>query len=200
MKKLLVPILLAVAYFGASDKEANPVGRWIAAAVSRAAACLEQRQAAGYVSAVPQAQVIEAGFAAADGDALAVKAVNAARERIEAAGIAAAAVTKALAGAKRRGVDVRLVVDERVVRNRAGGAALNLMSAAGIPVRVLPSAGALRASYLIVDRRTVQTGSSEPAGDGGDALIIWNNPDLADAYLKHWRRAYDAAKPFRALQ
>lgn len=195
MKKLLVPILLAVAYFGASDKEGNPTGRWIAAAVSRAAACLEQPPAAGFAGTV-----IEAGFAAADGEALAVKAANAARERIEAAGITASAVTKALTGAKKRGVDVRLVVDERAARNRAGSAALSLMHAAGIPVRVLPGAGAVSASYLVVDRRTVQTGSGEASGEGGDALLIWNNPELADAYLKHWRRAYDAGKPFRALQ
>jgi phosphatidylserine/phosphatidylglycerophosphate/cardiolipin synthase-like enzyme len=209
MKKLLVPVLLAIAYFGVNARTDDALGRMVVAVLEQASAYVRQVPAAevGFAGRAPQAQVIEAAFEPeGSGDALMLKAIHAARERIEVAagGFTSPVLAKALVEAKRRGIDVRLVLQERGGRAKPGTGVLNLLANAGMAMRIAARDGARQDSYLIIDRRTVQTGSFDHAatptrGDSENVIVIWNNPDLAAAYLRHWQKSFEEGKPYRAM-
>jgi phosphatidylserine/phosphatidylglycerophosphate/cardiolipin synthase-like enzyme len=206
MKRLLVPVLLAIAYFGASAKSGDAVDKLLTQTLSAAAALLRQlgERSAGQSAKAPEGQLVEAGFFPEQGgEALLLKAINASRRSIDLAAysLASARVAKALLDAKRRGVDVRIVVDEKGVKS--GIAALNLVANAGIPTRTISRSVMRDDSYMVIDGRTVQTGSFDYSGAAARAgsanvIVIWNNPDLASAYLRHWRERFDVGSPYRS--
>ncbi|CAI1241282.1 Phospholipase D precursor [Serratia ficaria] len=68
-------------------------------------------------------------------------------------------VVRALIQAHRRGVDVKVVLDDKGNRNRSGQAAMNTLVNAGIPVRTNSHYAILHDKVMIVDGRTVETGS-----------------------------------------
>jgi hypothetical protein len=209
MKKLLVPVLLAIAYFAVNARSDDTLGRIVIAVLTRATSYAKQLPVAegGFSSQAPQAQVVEAGFTPeASGEALALKVIHTARERIDiaAAGLASPALAKALLEAKRRGIEVRVVLQERGSRSKSALMALNQLANAGLAMRTLSRDGGRQDSYLIIDRRTVQTGSLDYAvapgrSDSENVIVIWNNPDLAAAYLRHWQKNFEEGKPFRAM-
>jgi phosphatidylserine/phosphatidylglycerophosphate/cardiolipin synthase-like enzyme len=207
MKKLLVPVLLAIAYFGATAKNEDAVGRWISQAMEHAGALLHAagQKTSGVTVGTPQEQVIETGFAPDDGgEALVVKVINAARQSIQVAacGFTSATVAKALAAARKRGVDVHIVVDARNNQSKSSLAALSLLSSAGIPIRTSERYAVHHDNYLIIDRRTIQTGSLEyssaaPRANSENVIVVWNNADLASAYLKHWQERFNGGVALR---
>ncbi|MBK4733084.1 phospholipase D-like domain-containing protein [Noviherbaspirillum pedocola] len=209
MKKLLVPVLLAIAYFAVNAGNDDTLGRFVVAALTRATAYAKRVPVAdaGFGAQAPQAQVVEAGFAPeASGEALTLKVIHAARERIDiaAAGLASPALAKALLEAKKRGIEVRVVLQERGSRSKSALMALNQLASAGMAMRTVTRDGARQDSYLIVDRRTVQTGSLDYAvapgrSDSENVIVIWNNPDLAAAYSRHWQKNFEEGKPYRAM-
>jgi len=209
MKKLLVPVLLAIAYFAVNAGNDDTLGRFVVAALTRATAYAKRVPVAdaGFAAQAPQAQVVEAGFAPeASGEALTLKVIHAARERIDiaAAGLASPVLAKALLEAKKRGIEVRVVLQERGSRSKSALMALNQLASAGMAMRTVTRDGARQDSYLIVDRRTVQTGSLDYAvapgrSDSENVIVIWNNPDLAAAYLRHWQKNFEEGKPYRAM-
>ena len=68
-------------------------------------------------------------------------------------------VMKALIAAHQRGVDVKIVIDEKGNRNRASMAAINLIVNAGIPLRTNDRFPIQHDKILIVDNHTVESGS-----------------------------------------
>lgn len=74
-----------------------------------------------------------------------------------------APVTRALLDAKKRGVDVRLVVDYKnnVKEDRSGKAkaALGALAVAGIPIRTIAVYPIHHDKAIVVDRSSVETGS-----------------------------------------
>ena len=60
---------------------------------------------------------------------------------------------------RRRGVDVKIVIDEKGNRNRASLAAMNLIVNAGIPLRTNDRFPVQHDKILIVDNHTVESGS-----------------------------------------
>lgn len=209
MKKLLVPVLLAIAYFAVNAKSDDTLGRIVIAVLTRATSYAKQMPVAeaGFAGLAPQGQVVEAGFAPeASGEALTVKVIHAARERIDiaAAGLASPVLAKALLEAKKRGIEVRVVLQEKGSRSKSALLALNQLANAGMAMRTVARDGARQDSYLIIDRRTVQTGSLDYAvapgrSDSENVIVIWNNPDLAAAYLRHWQKNFEEGKPYRAM-
>jgi phosphatidylserine/phosphatidylglycerophosphate/cardiolipin synthase-like enzyme len=112
-------------------------------------------------------------------------------------------VAKALLNAKKRGVDVRIVVDENGNKSKASLAALNLMVNASIPTRTISRYAIHHDKYMVIDKRTVQTGSfnyskAASTSNSENVLVVWNNPDLALSYLKHWQDRFDQGKPYKA--
>ncbi|WP_251267904.1 phospholipase D-like domain-containing protein, partial [Enterobacter hormaechei] len=71
-------------------------------------------------------------------------------------------VVRALVGAKRRGVDVKVVLDHKAntgERNKASRAAMNLLISAGIPVRTVDTYKILHDKVIIADGRNTEVGS-----------------------------------------
>lgn len=108
-------------------------------------------------------------------------------------------IARALITAKRRGVDVRVVVDDRGNRSKASQAAMNLIVNADIPVRTNGQYKILHDKVIITDGRNVETGSfnytrSAAESNSENALVIHDMPSLAQTYLAHWQSRWDAGR------
>lgn len=108
-----------------------------------------------------------------------------------------APVTHALLQAKKKGVDVMVLVDHRhnTREERSGKpkAALGALAAAGIPVRTISVYAIHHDKVIIADRAHVQTGSfnysaAAAKSNSENVLVLWNHPQLAAGYLKHWEQ------------
>src|SRR6476660_6566143 len=205
MKTILLPLILAVAYFGASVKTGDTVDKLVGQVLDRTGDLFRGAGGSANGAPAPAGQVIDVAFSPNEGgEELVVRAVASARSNI---GVAAYSFTspvvaKALLNAKKRGVDVRVVVDENGNRSKASLAALNLMVNAGIPTRTISRYAIHHDKYMVIDKRTLQTGSfnySKAAANSNseNVLVVWNNPDLALSYLKHWQDRFDQGKPYK---
>jgi len=91
-------------------------------------------------AAVSSAPRIEVAFSPEAGsEALVVKVIASARQslRLAAYSFTSPAVVKALLDAKKRGVDVRVLIDDRGNRSAASQSAIRLITRAIIPLRVI---------------------------------------------------------------
>lgn len=144
------------------------------------------------VSAAPSVQV---GFSP-EGSAqqLVLQTVSDARQSIRLMGYSFTSpdIARALIDAKKRGVDVQVVLDEGDNRGKVSGAAMNLLVNAGIPVRTVSQFKRMHDKVIIVDNQTVETGSynftrSAAEANSENALVLHDVPDLAQTYLTHWQ-------------
>src|SRR6218665_3670864 len=112
--------------------------------------------------------------------------------RLAAYSFTAAPVARALVDAKKRGVDVAVVVDYKnnLVEDRSGKAraALNLLVNAGIPTRTVSAFPIQHSKYAVIDGANVQTGSynysvAAARYNSENVLVILNRPDLAREHL-----------------
>ena len=89
-----------------------------------------------YGAAAPS--VYAASAQAGTAQELVINVIGSAKENIRmmAYSFTAPDIMKALIAAKRRGVDVKIVIDENGNTGRASRAAMNLVTSAGIPLRV----------------------------------------------------------------
>ncbi|RMP38551.1 hypothetical protein ALQ24_200018 [Pseudomonas syringae pv. antirrhini] len=115
-------------------------------------------------------------------------------------------VVKALIAAKTRGVDVAVVADQRgnLEGNaaRAGRHALSLLYKAGIPTRTVGTYPIHHDKFIVVDGKAVETGSfnytaAAAKSNSENALVVWNDPDLAEQYLSHWQSRWDQGQAFK---
>lgn len=154
----------------------------------------------------PATQVVESAFSPdAGAEALVLKAIGAARSsiRVAAYSFTSPAVTRALLAAKRRGVNVAVVVDDKGNRAKSSKQALNLLVNAGIPTRTIDVYAIHHDKYLVIDAEHVETGSfnysaSAAARNSENVIVVWNNPQLASRYLTHWQSRFDQATPYRS--
>lgn len=101
------------------------------------------------------------------------------------------AVVRALVNARKRGVDVKVLLDDRGNRGKASIAAMNLIAGADIPIRVISSYAIHHDKYIVVDGRHTETGSfnySQAAArsNSENVLVVWNDERVASSYLAHW--------------
>ncbi|EWG67621.1 MULTISPECIES: phospholipase D family nuclease [unclassified Enterobacter] len=148
---------------------------------------------------IVSAASIEAGFSP-EGTALqlVITTIETAQQEIRLMGYSftSPVVVRALIGAKRRGVDVRVVLDERANTGKASVAAMNLLVNAGIPVRTVNSFKILHDKVLITDRKNTQLGSfnystSADRSNSENVLVIRDDAEVAGIYLQHWQSRWD---------
>jgi phosphatidylserine/phosphatidylglycerophosphate/cardiolipin synthase-like enzyme len=140
------------------------------------------------------AQRIEVAFSPEAGaEALVVKVIAGARQSIRLAGYSftSPAVVRSLMEAKWRGVDVKIVIDDKGNRGQANLAAINLMVGADIPIRVISAYAIHHDKYIVVDAKTTETGSfnySQAAAKSNseNVLVVWDNLVVAGRYLQQW--------------
>ena len=140
------------------------------------------------------AQQIEIAFSPEAGaEALVLKVIGSARQSIRLAGYSftSPAVVRSLMAAKRRGVDVKILVDDKGNRSQASVSAMNLIVSAGIPIRVISAYIIHHDKYVVVDGKHTETGSfnySQAAAKSNseNVLVIWDDPIVARRYITHW--------------
>ncbi|MBD8108946.1 phospholipase D family protein [Erwinia persicina] len=148
---------------------------------------------------------IDAGFSP-EGSAqqLVLRTLDDARESIRLMGYSFTSpdVVKSLVTAKRRGVDVRVVVDDRGNRSRASQSAMNVVVNAGIPLRTNGQYKIMHDKVIITDGQNVQLGSYNytraAESNSENALVVREVPALAQTYLAHWQSRWDGGKDWQS--
>ncbi len=142
---------------------------------------------------------IDVGFSP-EGSAqqLVIRTIDDAQESINLMGYSFTSpeVVRALVKAKQRGVDVRVVVDEKGNSNRASKSAMNVLVKAGIPLRTNAQYKIMHDKVMITDGENVETGSfnytrSAAEYNSENALIVRGVPALAKTYLTHWQSRWE---------
>lgn len=154
----------------------------------------------------PATGLIESAFSPdAGSEELVLKVIHASERsiRLAAYSFTSPPVVKALLAAKKRGVDVRVVVDEKGNKGKSSIAALNLLVNAGIPTRTISTYAIHHDKYIISDERHIQNGSfnySQAAtkSNSENVLVIWNNPELAASYLRHWEDRFAQGADYKS--
>jgi phosphatidylserine/phosphatidylglycerophosphate/cardiolipin synthase-like enzyme len=152
-------------------------------------------------------RTIEAAFGPEAGaEALIIKVIATAKISIRLAGFAFSSpvIVAELISAKKRGVDVRVVVDRRhnvdEDEKGIGRKALALLARSHVAIRTNSDYRILHDKFLIVDERHVQTGSYNYAVSSNknseNVLVVWNDPSLAAAYLQHWESRFKAGTDY----
>ncbi|MES2025263.1 MAG: phospholipase D family protein [Pseudomonadota bacterium] len=138
-------------------------------------------------------------------DVLVYKIIDSANStlRLAAYSFTSPGVVSRLIAAKRRGVDVQVIVDERGNMGRANTAALNLIVNAGIPTRTISAYAIHHDKYIIADQKDVQTGSfnyskAAAKSNSENVVVIWNDVQLAKAFIGHWESRWQAGHPYVA--
>ncbi|MBK3786043.1 phospholipase D family protein [Paraburkholderia aspalathi] len=112
-----------------------------------------------------------------------------------------------LIAAKRRGVDVAVVVDEKnnLSEDRSGKAhaALNLLVNAGIPTRTIRVYPIHHDKYAVIDGTDLETGSfnysaAAASRNSENAMVLWHCQEMAKAYLNHWQSRWDQGSDFHS--
>lgn len=108
-------------------------------------------------------------------------------------------IVSELVTAKQRGIDVRVVLDGEGNQGRASQAAMNTLLNAGIPLRTVTTFRIMHDKAVIVDSKTVSTGSfnytrSAARYNSENVLVIRDLPSLAQKYLEHWQTRWDAGQ------
>lgn len=111
-------------------------------------------------------------------------------------------VMHALAKAKKRGVDVRIVVDDKGNTNRASREAMKYINLLDIPLRTVDVFPIHHDKVIIVDGNTVETGSynfSRAAArkNSENVVVLKNMPDVAAQYLEHWQDRWNKGTDWR---
>lgn len=152
---------------------------------------------------------VEVGFSPeGSAETLVLKVIDAAQRDIKLAGYSftSAKVVKGLVDARRRGVAVAIVVDEKNNTDSDSSgkarAALSTLVSAGCSVRLNGSYAIHHDKYILVDAKHVETGSynysaAAATRNSENVLVVWNSKDLAARYLNHWQSRFDQAREFK---
>lgn len=156
----------------------------------------------------PSSQVVEVAFSPNEGALeLILKTIGTAKKeiRVLSYSFTSAPITDALLAAKKRGVDVAMIVDYKnnISQDASGKAkhALSALANAGVRVRTISSYPIHHDKTIIVDGQHVETGSfnySDAAAkkNSENVIVLWNNPDLAKIYLAHWESRFSRGQDF----
>ncbi|EQA6227940.1 phospholipase D family protein [Enterobacter ludwigii] len=103
-------------------------------------------------------------------------------------------VATALIAAKRRGVAVRVVADQKANNDRY--TAVTFLANQGVPVRLNNQYAIMHNKFMVIDGDTVQTGSfnytaSAVSRNAENALLVRDSPELAKAYLGEFSRLWN---------
>lgn len=143
------------------------------------------------------AATVEAGFSP-EGTALqlVLKTIETAQQEIRLMGYSFTSpeIVRSIIKAKRRGVDVKVVLDGKTNtgnNKKANKAAMNLLTGAGIPVRTVSAYKILHDKVIVTDGRNTEVGSfnytrAADRSNSENVLVVWDDPVLARRYLNHW--------------
>ncbi|CDW93939.1 MULTISPECIES: phospholipase D family protein [unclassified Thiomonas] len=180
--------------------------RLLACALLAAACALPAQARAPQALALPTQAAVSSAFSPSGGAlALVLQAIDQAHSSIQMAAylFTSSDVARALVQAKKRGVQVQVLVDWKGNFDedaRYARHALGILRNAGIAVRSVDVYPIFHDKYMVIDRRTVQTGSfnytySAAHRNAENVLVVWNAPELAAQYLADWQRNWALSQP-----
>ena len=103
-------------------------------------------------------------------------------------------IARALLDAKKRGVDVKVVLDRSNAKARYSSA--KFLAHADIPIRIDYKYAIMHNKFIVVDGDTVETGSFNytSAAENKNAenvIILRNYPELAERYDEQWEKLWN---------
>jgi phosphatidylserine/phosphatidylglycerophosphate/cardiolipin synthase-like enzyme len=108
---------------------------------------------------------------------------------VQAYSFTSAPIAQALVAARKRGVDVRVLLDKSQVSERYSSA--EFLARAGIPVKIDTVHAIAHNKVMVIDRATVITGSfnfTRAAEErNAENLLVIHDSDLAGKYLANWQ-------------
>ncbi|MFE0758752.1 phospholipase D family protein [Inquilinus sp. NPDC058860] len=120
---------------------------------------------------------------------------------VQAYSFTAPEIAQALAAAKARGVDVRVILDGSQETDRYSVA--TYFQNHGLTPLIDDQVAAAHNKVIVVDGRDVFTGSfnftrSAQSRNAENVLLVANNPALAKAYIENWERRAAVSRPYRS--
>ena len=157
----------------------------------------------GGAQIVPPPASVEVAFSPGGGATeLVVKAIGAAKKtvRVAAYSFTSRPIAKALVEASKAGVDVTVVVDHDQIE-KDNHSEVSYLTAAHIPVRVDIVHALQHDKYMVIDGKSVETGSfnytfSAETHNSENVIVLWDAPQLAAAYARDWKSLWDAAEVY----
>lgn len=155
---------------------------------------------------LPARGTVEVAFSPNGGcTAATVRFIGEAREsiRLAAYGLTSNPIGKALLDAKKRGVDVRVVVDREHNGKRDNANSIaNFLESNGIPVRVDLAVRIQHNKFLVVDDQSVQNGSynftaAAQRSNAENIIIHRAFPELAKTFANNWNRLWAESQDYR---
>lgn len=109
---------------------------------------------------------------------------------VQAYSFTSAPIAKALVEAKRRGVDVRVILDKSQRSEKYSGA--TFLANEGVPVFIDAGHRIAHNKVMVIDGQTVITGSfnftkAAESGNAENVLLILHAPELAKKYGENWK-------------
>ena len=162
--------------------------------------------AAGCIA--PDGPAIDTGFSPeGSAERLVLNAICTARRSVHlsAYSFTSPSIVRALIDAQRRGVDVAVVADQKsnLVEDRSGKGriALDLLSGAGVRVRMIDVYPIHHDKFMVIDGESVETGSfnyttSAARYNSENAVVMWHVPVVAQAYQQHWQSRFNQGRPW----
>jgi len=161
---------------------------------------------AGTIQDAASAQIENAFSPDAKAEELVLKLINTSTSsiRLAAYSFSSPNVVKALLDAKKRGLNIMVLVDYRRNQKKPNWTALNRLVAAGIATRTISIYAIHHDKYIIADEQTVQNGSFNYARDAAEdnsenVIVFWRNPELAKSFLRHWESRWSAGVDYKTM-
>ncbi|PXX40256.1 phospholipase D family protein [Undibacterium pigrum] len=161
---------------------------------------------AGTILEAASAQIENAFSPDAKAEELVLKVINTSTSsiRLAAYSFSSPTVVKALLDAKKRGVNIMVLVDYRRNQKKPNWTALNRLVAAGIATRTISVYAIHHDKYIIADEQTVQNGSFNYTRDAAEdnsenVIVFWRNPELAKSFLRHWESRWSAGVDYKTM-
>ena len=104
-------------------------------------------------------------------------------------------IVNAIVGAEKRGVTVRIITDREESSYKAQEKELNILSRAGVPIKINSHPGLMHLKVTIADDSTITTGSynytNEATYDNDEVLVIIHSPSMARDWDSEFQRMWD---------
>jgi len=109
-------------------------------------------------------------------------------------------IADALIEAKQRGVEVRVLLDKG--QGKRHYRAIKDLQEAGIQIRINRHYAIMHDKYLIVDDKTVETGSfnyttGAEKRNAENVIVVKNNKKLAQEYMENWQKLWNEGQEYQ---
>lgn len=134
---------------------------------------------------------------------LVIKGIDSAKKSIHVAAYSFTSkpIATALLNASKRGVTIQVVADEK--SNSGKYSAVTYLANNGIPVRLDGNYPIFHHKFMVIDSVNLETGSfnysaAAATKNAENVLVLWNVPQIAQAYDHEWARVWAEAQPLSA--